>query len=32
MKNGMDDGSLLPSLLDVLAVNGGSACVRGWGN
>lgn len=32
MKNGMNDRSLLPSLLDVLAVNGDSACVRGWGN
>lgn len=32
MKNGMNDRSLLLSLLDVLAVNGDSACVRGWGN
>lgn len=31
MKNGMNDGSLLPSLLDVLAVNSDSACVGSWG-
>lgn len=32
MRNGMNDGSLLPSLLDILAVNGDSACVGSWGN